>query len=203
MARYVLLEVADNQEAEEVVKAVGVMGAIFVMGADGHFKNLDPKAVTVRGLFAKPTTFCECPNPGDKSNRGKKYGWWVHVSCGKPKKGHWQHPRNLLDPPDMSPKERSLYLGVAEPGLLQGGSAPNPKGVSQPPKPVEVAGVDYEALNLSPQTTPNKSAASGQCHNEECSRWYRAGTGYWYLGRTRSYAVCSRPCGKVLHDQGR
>lgn len=46
---------------------------------------------TVRGVWKKPTVFCECrverAVKGKTTSgwtRGKKYGWWVCAKCGKP-----------------------------------------------------------------------------------------------------------------------
>lgn len=116
MARYILLEVDDNKDADAIHRSVE-QGTLFFSRNkdDGTGEYGYAQGVRVRGVFAKPTTFCECPNPGDKSSRGKKWGWWIHVECGKPEKGQWQHPRNLLEPSDMKVLHRYLYLGIIEP----------------------------------------------------------------------------------------
>lgn len=90
MARYVLLSFDSNNEADEFINAVSVEGGIFFMGKDTHFKHIDPEKTFVRGLWAKPTQFCECSGSGAKREgyaRGQKFGWWVHNACGKPTKG--------------------------------------------------------------------------------------------------------------------
>lgn len=109
MAKYVLVEFANNDEAEAFASTIADAG--------------EASSLTVRAIFQKPTQYCECP-PSDKSVRGKKYGWWVHKVCGKPKRGQWQHPRNLLDPQDLKPKERTIYLGVVEGGKPYAGQTP-------------------------------------------------------------------------------
>lgn len=39
----------------------------------------------VRGIFKKPTKFCECTSlKGRGFFRGKKWGWWVCSKCGRP-----------------------------------------------------------------------------------------------------------------------
>lgn len=78
------------------------------------------QTIRVKGIFKKPSQFCTCLKPGDKSVRGQKWGWWIHRDCGKPQKGQWQHPRNLLDPVDIPPQERNMFLGVVEGGPKYG-----------------------------------------------------------------------------------
>lgn len=90
MARYVLLAFDNNKEADEFINAVGIEGGIFFVGADTHFKNINPEKTFVRGLWARPTQFCECGGSGKMRQgyaRGAKFGWWVHNACGKPTKG--------------------------------------------------------------------------------------------------------------------
>ena len=100
MARYVLLEFDKDEDAE------AFSGLII------QDKDTPGVAMRVRGIFKKPTLFCECADKGDKSVRGEKWGWWLHRKCGKPKAGHWQHPHNLLF---ANPKERTVYVGTVEP----------------------------------------------------------------------------------------
>lgn len=119
MARYVLVEFEENDDAEKFVEAIN-NGKVFYTTPhrklEGEFSVVQPNGdTTVRALFAKPTQFCQCSNPGDRSVRGAKFGWYVHAACGKPKQSSWQHPRNLLDPPDLPTRQRSCYLGIVEP----------------------------------------------------------------------------------------
>ncbi len=124
MARYVLLAFEDNGDAEALVAAIqnrgakGIYLAVPHPSLEGQYSVHSPYGgnVDVRAMFMKPTQFCECTNPGDKSAKGKKWGLWIHSVCGKPKKSHWQHPRNLLEPEKLDPRERSCYLGVVEGG---------------------------------------------------------------------------------------
>jgi hypothetical protein len=115
VARYVLVEVEDNETAGDLVAALQADGEVHFYHklTDGEYK-VKSVAAKVIGLFAKPTKFCDCPNPGDKSVRGAKFGWWVHVACGKPKAGHCQHPRNMLIDEPEDPKNRWGYLGIWE-----------------------------------------------------------------------------------------
>jgi len=71
MARYVVLEFEDNEDAEHFV------GDVFY-----HY------AGEVVGLFAKPTQFCDgggCTRGRVQPwARGAKFGWWVCRTCKKP-----------------------------------------------------------------------------------------------------------------------
>jgi hypothetical protein len=100
MARYVLVEFDNNGDAEGFVTTI-----------------TDPSNtgfVRIVGVYMKPTQFCKCSNPGDKSLRGQKYGLMVHKDCGKPKVGVWQSPRNLLLE-NEKPAGRKLSLNLVEP----------------------------------------------------------------------------------------
>lgn len=94
MARYVLVAFDKDSDADEFVAAVERPGGFFFLGRDGHFRTTnipdDPTQgqTFVRGMWQKPTKFCECQPSGKKQERGytrsKKYAWWVHADCGKP-----------------------------------------------------------------------------------------------------------------------
>jgi hypothetical protein len=119
MARYILLEVDDNEAAGDLVAALQRgPGNVFLYKKpddSGEFRVAE-FAAKVRALFAKPTKFCDCVKADDNSVKGAKLGWWVHRKCGKPKHGVCQHPRNLLLPEGPTdPKNRDLYLGIWEP----------------------------------------------------------------------------------------
>lgn len=106
--RHVVLTFDDVAQAEQFVAAVPVEGAVFFMGTDGHFQNIETDTVRVSGLFGKPNQFCECPwSEGEKHYvRGSKYGLYVHDKCKKPEGGHLQSaPKNLLYDPGMNPKD--------------------------------------------------------------------------------------------------
>lgn len=98
MAKYVLLEFDEDSEADAFTETMGQNGA----------------SVRTAGVYKKPTIFCDCPNPGDKSVLGNKWNWWVHKGCGRPKKGQWQSPRNLLKPDEKISGRRQL-ISIAEP----------------------------------------------------------------------------------------
>lgn len=109
MSKYVLLQFDDDADADAVIKYAD-QGLI--LSADGGLQHHTP---LVRGVWRKPTKFCECR--GDKKNRGfrrgQKYGWWVHSKCGKPSQGwgrgdHWflALGKNLLPKSTTAPEYR-------------------------------------------------------------------------------------------------
>lgn len=114
MARYVLVEFDDNTVAEEFVESLKINGGTYYRGADEHMHDVDPEKARVRAFFAKPTQFCDCKPPSDRQPLSKNYQWRVCPKCNKPIRGQWQHPRNLLDPLGIDPRERYLYLGIIE-----------------------------------------------------------------------------------------
>jgi len=122
MARYVVVAFMDNEDADKFVKAINEGDLVYPITQVQDslvYGTIDKAKVFVRGLFAKPTKFCECANPGDKSVRGAKLGWWVHKDCGRPKANQWQHPKNLLagDPEGAKPlrDNPSLFMNTKEP----------------------------------------------------------------------------------------
>jgi len=102
MARYVLIEFEDNEAAEGFYETI-------LSGQDTSGAKM-----RVAGVYMKPTQYCECSNPSEKSVRGSKWGLWVHKDCGKPKKGMWQSPRNLLVDGEK-PAKRNMMFQVVEP----------------------------------------------------------------------------------------
>jgi hypothetical protein len=117
MARYVLLRIEDNDAAESFVKSIRQQDVFFSQSNEDGTGSYGYLKATVLGLFGAPTLFCECDDKSDVSARSKKFGWWVHRKCGKPKKGNMQHPYNLLEPdrPKAIQERRDLYIGVTEP----------------------------------------------------------------------------------------
>lgn len=93
MARYVVLEFTDNDDAEEFIEKVNTENEFF------RKERLSFRRRVV-GIFVKPGKTCGCPdasraNYGDKNwqpatiNRGEKFGWWVCSRCNRPRKaGH-------------------------------------------------------------------------------------------------------------------
>jgi hypothetical protein len=126
MARYVLLAFDSNAEADAFIAAVDrntrERGQIFytvpVAGQDEMKIHTLPDTVDVRGLYMRPTQFCDCEasvmSAKDSAfTRGKKFGMWVHNKCGKPTKAwatgdHWFGAigRNLLPVSATAPEWR-------------------------------------------------------------------------------------------------
>ena len=83
MAKYVLLAFDSDAEADEFVAAVSRFD-IKQQNTEGF---IDTVKATVRGIWKKPTKFCECTSGNIKQRgwtRGKKFGWWVCDKCYKP-----------------------------------------------------------------------------------------------------------------------
>lgn len=118
VARYVLLEFDDNDEANNFVAILN--GGDF----DGRAAEAMPGGtIRVRAVYFKPTQFCEhtAKERGERTARGAKYGLRVCNLCYKPVRGHTQHPRNLLVDQEADQKlpilqraQARLYLGVQE-----------------------------------------------------------------------------------------
>lgn len=118
MARYVLLEFADNAEAN----------AFVLKQMD---KTIAGAARRIVGYFAKPEKFCQCPIPDTKLTTetvlGARYGWRVHARCRRPRKAIGQSPRNLLDPLGDPVRLRTAFITLAGTwaGKYQGGPLQN------------------------------------------------------------------------------
>lgn len=92
MARYLVLEFIDNDQAEA-----------FLQKIDEQTKA--GRGYRVVGMFSPPKLFaCQCPissGTGNalyrspKAERGARFGWWVCGKCGKPRPGGHQL-NNLL-----------------------------------------------------------------------------------------------------------
>lgn len=119
MPRYVLVEFDNNAQAEQFVTKT-------------HAGTTAGKPYRVVGLFAKPRNFCECGPLNERLQaaevaRGSKYGWMVHIKCGRPRRQASHSPRNLLDDPGTRPQDVSAYIhlvgewatGVIGTGLLR------------------------------------------------------------------------------------
>ena len=93
MARYIVVEFYDNDDANEFVQRLEEENA------ENRNMRLSFRRRVV-GIFVKPGKTCECPdwnraNYGDKNwhaasvARGEKFGWWVCTRCNRPRKaGH-------------------------------------------------------------------------------------------------------------------
>jgi hypothetical protein len=122
VARYILIEVPDNTAADAFVKSLTegtVSYAVQTEPGEYQMKFLDGKPT---GVYMQPTKYCDCPPEKNrsgivepKSQRGSKFGLWVHVKCGKPRMGTPQTPNNLLKPdqkPHESPAMVTYWAGL-------------------------------------------------------------------------------------------
>lgn len=83
MPVFVLLSFDDDDEAKEFVKAQ-LNERVQVTYNDDQYDPFEVSA-EVRGVYKRPVQFCTCTRtPG--WTRGKRFGWWVCVDCGKPSK---------------------------------------------------------------------------------------------------------------------
>jgi hypothetical protein len=79
MAKYVLLVFDEDEAADAFVHLIEQDS-----GPAWKFMREQIKP-QVRGIFKKPTKFCECTRlKGRGFFRGKKWGWWVCSQCGRP-----------------------------------------------------------------------------------------------------------------------
>lgn len=145
MARFVMISIPDNADAEAFVNAIKANHIFYGVPAkeddafepEMSYHALDVAAEAV-ALWADPTKMCEChppwklPNPLAKGDpglqcnpaRSLKYGWLVcpQPGCSKPHPHQVQHPKNLLEGPD-DPRlyylgfraDRSTYVGPPRP----------------------------------------------------------------------------------------
>src|SRR5690554_5764621 len=93
MPKYVLLEFDDDEAAEGAI-----MG--WMSGGNMHPEGFDP--VRVRGVYQKPTKFCDCTKTGERKPnetlvRGQKYGWYVCRVCKRPPRVMSQLLKNILE----------------------------------------------------------------------------------------------------------
>lgn len=92
MARYVVIEFQDNEDAESFIQQLDSDNS-------ARRKEGEPFLRRVVGIFVRPGKLCDCPdwqtiNAGDKNakhgvERGAKFGWWVCTRCNRPRRaGH-------------------------------------------------------------------------------------------------------------------
>lgn len=98
MARYLLVQVDDNDRAEKL--------RIKLDAVDG---------IKTVGLFGKPTKFCECLKRAPDSRKGKALGFWLCTACGRPKSGAMQMPYNLLNDEHTPVQFFNMFLHTREP----------------------------------------------------------------------------------------
>lgn len=103
MAKYILLQFNDDKEADAFASTIADAG--------------EASSLTVRGVFKKPTMFCDCVKgtSPEKNVKGNKWGWWLCKVCHKPKKNMLQSPTNLLDPADHKKQiGRRIFFTIRE-----------------------------------------------------------------------------------------
>lgn len=103
MARYVVVEFADNADAEAFISEVDEMNKI-------RRDDRMPFVRRIAAVFVKPGSICQCwdwnvanyRNPDQMKHQGRgiaegeKFGWWVCSTCKKPRRaGH--KLRNQVD----------------------------------------------------------------------------------------------------------
>lgn len=119
MARFVVVEIPDNAEADAFVEAIQKGMVLYGKPTDVTEGEVTQQEYAfemlgddwrVPQVYAVPTMFCECLDKKEWSAKSVKYGWWVCAKCSKPKAGALQHPYNLLEK-DVDPKERVYYMG--------------------------------------------------------------------------------------------
>lgn len=123
MARYVMLEFDDNEEAKAFVKAAQE-GLLYYTKQHPTLPNEVSvnqvrEGVRPRGMWFKPVNYCECqPQPEDSARnfvRGSKFGIYVHKVCMRPFKGRQQSPKNLIDPVWERGESGRMVLSAKEP----------------------------------------------------------------------------------------
>lgn len=105
MARYVLLQFDNNEDAEQ-----------FVEGVKKDAEEFGDQAVMAAvGLFAKPTNFCDHEPVKGGGARGKTFGWYVGRCCNRARRGR-QFMRNLLFDPSGDILDSDIYV-VSKEGM--------------------------------------------------------------------------------------
>lgn len=132
MARFVMISIPDNKDADAFVAAVSRGDVILGFSqSEGILSREDtytygPLKGEAVALWADPTKLCECHPPWKLPNRlddkkgnlglhcdpvrSQNYGWLVCSQCHKPHPHQHQHPKNLLVP-DETPSTRTYCLG--------------------------------------------------------------------------------------------
>lgn len=110
MARWLLIEIDDNDAAEQYIKSLSE-GKSFITVPSGESYTVREVSARVVGLFGKPTKFCECPEQDQKagSTKGAKTDWRVCPNCHLALRGS-QTPKNLLDEPGTKAPDKPFYL---------------------------------------------------------------------------------------------
>lgn len=106
MSRYLVIEFADNDEADAFKNKVDEL-------------TQKGKRLRVAGMFAIPRIMaCQCVRGAAynlaKPRRGAKFGWWICGECGKPRPGHHDLV-NLLEPKALFGRVSQFTKGVLPP----------------------------------------------------------------------------------------
>lgn len=107
MAKYVLLEFDNDNEADEFTKLAEY--------GEYHIDWPVLKKLKVVGEFQKPTQFCQCTQEqkaGKVGTTGQRFGWFVCGNCKRPTKGGNQRIYNLLENDGRPSWKRELFLNV-------------------------------------------------------------------------------------------
>jgi hypothetical protein len=123
MARLILIEIADNAEADRFIAALkgdNVLRGVEVPPADAdqaypEYKWDNLEGAKVEAVWAKPTQFCTCEDYKGVSAPSKTYRWMVHAKCAKPHPRAMQHPKDLTRD-GWKPQEIPYYLGFRSDG---------------------------------------------------------------------------------------
>lgn len=115
--RFVVIEIPDNDVADNFVQAVKDGRVIYGVPrseegeiAEVNYLGLnDQGEASVPAMYGVPTKFCDCADYEGKGVRTKKYGWYVHAKCAKPRANTSQYPNNLLGPGGL--KEKVYTIG--------------------------------------------------------------------------------------------
>lgn len=97
MARYMLVVIDDNRQAESLRRKLDSWSGFNVIG-----------------MFAKPTRFCECEDYEGVAPRDKNLGWRVHAKCKLPRPEETQQPNNLLQR-GVASRFQHMHLSLREP----------------------------------------------------------------------------------------
>lgn len=112
MARYVVVEFAENEDAEDFIRQLNEECSLRRKERLAHIKR-------VVGVFVPPRKLCECPdwqstNYGDKNakhgvERGAKFGWWVCTRCNRPRRAGHQLNNQILASETFEGKDDKGY----------------------------------------------------------------------------------------------
>ena len=99
MARYLLVQVDRNDTADRLREKLDAVTGLKVIA-----------------MFGKPTRFCSCIEPLDRSLRGPRFGWYICPNCSAPKEDALHSSLiNLLEAQETPAKYRNVFLTIREP----------------------------------------------------------------------------------------